>query len=216
MSNVVAAVLGAVVVLIGSATVAALISAHWQRKHYEAEVLHEAFKSVMDARARLIVDAINVVGGLNSQIETGQLWESQRQEMKAALEATQQRAVDLVARVNVCAGLVEDPEFDAVLNAVADATRNIIKALMPIRGWEGIDGVEGARIITFRPGSDASSVAASIQAASHKLTDENMRFIQVVRSKRREFLYIRPRWMRSLSDRCRKVHQAIRGGISRQ
>jgi len=193
MSQLAAAVLIAVITLIGSAAVAALISARWQRNQYEADTLHAAFKSVMEAHARLNGDAIIVVSRLDIATKTGHIWEFQRQEMTLAMEAAQQHAVELASRVNVCAGVMEDPEASTALEDLVEAARELTRALGLIQGWYSSPSVKDGIVIRVREGTTHSAAVETITAAMDNLIEQNRRFIRVARVRWRDLLDILPR-----------------------
>jgi|SRR6267142_64674 len=193
MSQLTTAVVIAVITLIGSATVAALIAARWQRNQYEADTLHAAFKSVMEGHARLNGDAIIVVSRLDIEARTGHIWEFQRQEMTMAMEAAQQHAVELASRVNVCAGVMEDPEATMVLDDLVEAARELTRKLGLIQGWYPSPSVKDGIVIRIREGTTHSAAVEVIRAAMGNLIEQNRRFIRVARVRWRDLLDILPR-----------------------
>ena len=192
MTSITAGIIIAIIALIGSATVAAIISTRWQRNQYEADVLHAAFKSVMEAHARLNGDVLLVSNILATAVDSGQIWESQRVEMKAGLVAAQQHAVELASRINVCAGVMEDPDVTQILDDLVESAREVTRALGIIQGWNPTT-IPDRVAIRIREGLDHRGALEAIHAATRAFVEQNKRFIRIARVKWRELLDILPR-----------------------
>jgi len=172
-----------VLTLLGSAATAAWISVWWQRSRYEAEVVHDSFKAVIAAHSALAVAIARCAGLLRAEALLGRIWESQREEMVAALQSARERLTRFDAAISVYHAVDTHSDTTNIIAALRTAARDAVNITNGIAAWGRVEPPEGARITILRDGLTHDVLAQRLEEGIATLNSRVEGFVGHVRER---------------------------------
>ncbi len=184
--------------LFGSAGAAALITAWWQTRKYRAEVLHDAFSAAIGTHSAFVQAVARSVGFLKIELAFGHIWEYQKQEMGASLQAAQQQFLELRSKLNVYVAVHPGAEGQHLVGAVTQAADNVRQHLGSIGGWVPCQASPNGVVTIIRAGTDLAQVVAALEGGLERTDDQIRAFVRLAGAQWRGLVVLRARWWLAL------------------